>query len=227
VSGSINISAGELFDLIRPAVLVLSALISTWVLASARKRFPFTVALLWALATFFLTPVVFPIYLLVLIIRRGIPSQRQLRLRIIIPLAYGLLLMAAIGLYLYKQNSGVDVHLAQAAYAKLRGNRATTIAEYRKALLEDNDPHTRKLLGIELFEAGYWTEALSELRRAEHDGEQDDLMIFRIAGLLDVIGQPNQARLEYKRFLESPLCTEALPDRRCEIARGLMEKPLQ
>lgn len=227
MSRSINISAGELFDLIRPAVLVLSALISTWVLASARKRFPSTGALLWALATFFLTPVVLPIYLLVLIVRRGIPSQRQLRLRMIIPLAYALLLMAAIGLYLYRQNSGVDVHLARAAYAKLSGNRATTIAEYREALLEENDPHTRKLLGVELFEAGYWTEALSELRRAEHDGEQDDMMIFRIASLLDAIGQPNQAKLEYKRFLESPMCTQLVPEQPCEAAKGIVEETSQ
>ena len=108
--------------------------------------------------------------------------------------------------------------------AKIRGNRSDTIAEYRQALLEENDPHTRKLLGIELFEAGYWTEALSELRKAEHDGERDDLVIFRIASLLDGIGQPNQAKLEYQRFLESPLCVNSPPDRRCETAKKLLEK---
>ena len=87
--------------------------------------------------------------------------------------------------------------MARAAYAKIRGNRVRSIAEYRAALLEQDDPHTRKLLGIELFEAGYLTEALAELRRAERDGEKDDLVILRIASLLEALGQPHQARLEY------------------------------
>jgi hypothetical protein len=224
VSPQINISAGELFDLIRPAVLILSALLSIWVLASARKRFSFLIALLWAAATFFLTPIVLPLYLVVLLFRRGMPLSRQPRWRLVVPLAYGLVAVGGIALYLHNQNRGVDVHLARAAYAKIRGNHADAIAQYRAALKEGDDPHIRKLLGVELFESGRWTEALSELRRAEHGGEQDDLVILRIGSLLDALDQPHQARLEYQRFILSPLCTQPVPDWRCETARTLLEK---
>ncbi|HKR61072.1 MAG TPA: hypothetical protein VJS64_15235 [Pyrinomonadaceae bacterium] len=218
----INISAGD-FELIKPAVLFLSALLSTWVFASARKRFSFLVALLWALASFFLTLIVLPLYLIVLLGRRG-TSHRQVSWKLIAPLIYALLVIAGISFYLYKQSRGVDVHLARAAHAKLRGNHLKAIAEYRAALREEDDPHTRKLLGIELFESDQWTEALSELRRAERDGEQDDLVILRIASLLDTLGQPNQAQLEYRRFLESPLCTQPATDRRCETVRRQLNK---
>ena len=224
MSRQINISAGELFELIRPAVLILSALLSTWVLASARKRFSFSTALSWATATFFLTPVVFPIYLLVLLFRREASVHGQIPRRVLIPLAYGIVVVGGIAAYLYDQNRGVDVHLARATYAKLRGNHVAAIAQYRAALLEQDDPHTRKLLGVELFEAGYWTEALSELRRAEAEGERDDLVILRIGSLLDALGLPNQARLEYQRFLMSPLCMQPVPDRRCETAQSLLDK---
>ena len=44
-------SAGQLFDLIMPAALAASALISTWVLASARKRFRLHYALALAMGT--------------------------------------------------------------------------------------------------------------------------------------------------------------------------------
>lgn len=216
----LNISAGELFDLIRPAVLFLSGIISTLVFANARKHFSFSSALLWSVATFFLTPIVLPIYLIVLLVRRPAAAPRPLRWKVIAPLIYGLLISGGIALYLYDQGRGVDVHLARAAHAKLRGNRAKTIAEYKAALALEDDPHTRKLLGDELFKAGRWNEALSEFRLAEQRGEPDDLMILRIAGLLNALNQPGQARLEYKRFLESSLCLQAVPDERCEVARG-------
>ena len=223
----INISAGELFELIRPAVLILAALLSTWVLWNARKRFSFPIALLWAGATFLLTPIIFPLYLIVIIIRRRTPFSREVRWKFLVPLVYGILLLSGIALYLYNQDRGVDVHLARAAHAKIRGNHFAAIDEYRAALREENDPHIRKLLGIELFEAGYWTEALGELRRAEDAGERDDLVILRIASLLDAIGLPNQAKLEYQRFLMSPLCTQPVPDRRCETAKTALSKPTE
>lgn len=216
---TINISAGELFDLIRPAVLVLSALTSTLVFASARKHFSFFIALFWALATLFLTLIVLPLYLVVILTRRGTDATRPLRWRVAGPLIYGLLITGGIGLYLFSEGRGADAHLAKAAHAKIRGNRAKTIAEYRAALAVEDDPHTHKLLGFELFAAGNWTEALSELRRADQRGEPDDLMILRIAALLDVLNQPGQARLEYQRFLESSSCLQPVPDNGCEIAR--------
>jgi hypothetical protein len=81
------------------------------------------------------------------------------------------------------------------------------------------------LLGLELIESGYWTEALGELRQAEDEGEPDDLVIFRIASLLDLLKLPGQAQVEYKRFLESDLCIQPLPDRRCETARSRIQEP--
>jgi hypothetical protein len=219
----IKISAGELFELIKPAVLILSALLSTWVFISARRRFSFLFALLWALASFFLTPIVLPLYLMVLLFRRGI-IHRQLRWKLLAPLAYALFMLAGVGVYLRQQNQGVDFHLARAEHSKLRGNRTETIAEYRAALLEQDDPHTRKLLGIELYESGYWTESLGELRKAEQEGESDDLVIFRIATLLDLLNLTSQAQLEYKRFLESGSCVQPLPDLQCESARKRIQE---
>ena len=225
MSLKIDISASDL-EWIRPAVLILSALISTWVLASARKRFSLLVAFLWALASLLFTLIVLPIYLFVLLTRRG-AVQRQTRWRLALPLAYVLVLIGGITIYLYHERHGADSHLAQAAYAKLRGKRERAIAEYRAALIEEDNPHTRELLGVELFEAGHWTEALAELRRAENEGEGDSLSILRIAGVLQAINLPNQATLEYQRFLESPLCLEAAPDSHCEAARNLLEKGLK
>lgn len=92
-------------------------------------------------------------------------------------------------------------------------------SQYRAALRDNDDPHTHKLLGIELGAAGYWTDALSELRLAERGGEPDDLSIFRIANLLAVLNLPNQARLEYQRFLNSGACLQNPPDSLCETAR--------
>jgi hypothetical protein len=219
-----KISAGEFFDLIKPAMLVLSALFSTWIFANARKHFSFVVALLWAVATFFLTPIVLPIYLIILLLRRGHEVNKNVRWRVVLPFAYGIVIAAGISLYLMNEGKGADAELARAAYAKLRGNRPETIAAYRAALREKDDPHTRKLLGVELYESGSWTEALGELRKAEQEGEPDDLLIMRIGRLLDVLNQPNQARLEYRRFLESGSCLQPLPDSQCESARRRMQE---
>lgn len=219
MSPLINISAGELFELIRPGVLFLSALLSTWVFASARKRFSFYVALIWALATLFLPPVVLPLYLVALLIRRGSKLRFNRRLRIAAPLIYAGVVIGGIGFYEYVENRGVDVHLARGAHAKVRGIHGKTIAEYRAALRLNDDPHTHKLLAIELGELGYWTEALSELRLAERGGEPDDFIAYRIGRLLDSLNQPNQANLEYQKFLSSGVCSQGLPDSYCEAAK--------
>ena len=62
-----NMSAGQLFDLIMPAAFALSALLSTWVLASARKRFQLLQAFGLAIGTLFLPLIVFPLYLAVML----------------------------------------------------------------------------------------------------------------------------------------------------------------
>lgn len=65
------ISAGELFELTRPAAFALSALISTWVLASARRQgFSLYAVLAWALTTLFYPLIILPIYIIVRAARR-------------------------------------------------------------------------------------------------------------------------------------------------------------
>ncbi len=228
-----NISAGESFDLIRPAVLVLSALVSIWVVVSARKRFTLYLATAWALGTLVFPLIVFPLYLIARFVRkRRVPasdsedarldasaSRSTLKWRIAAPLTYAAVILSAIGVYLYRDHQSVDAHLARAAQARVSGDRGRTIAEYRAALKNDNNPHTHKLLAIELADAGYFTEGLSEFYLAEQGGEPDSLISFRVAKLLDSLQQASRARLEYQRFLQSTVCTQALPDNRCDAAR--------
>ncbi|MCA1573013.1 MAG: hypothetical protein LC770_00420 [Acidobacteria bacterium] len=227
-----DISAGEFFELIRPAVLVLSALASIGVLTSARRRFVNYVAIGWALGTLFFPLITLPLYLIARFIlqrseppahagaeeRKTFSSSPAPSWRIAIPLVYAAVVLSLIAFYLYWDHQSVDSHLARAAQAKLSGKRGGTIDEYRAALKLEANPHTRKLLAIELADTGDWTGALFELRKAEQDGETDDLMAFYIATLLDSLNLPNQATLEYQRFLESRACTQPLPDKRCSGA---------
>ncbi|MBA2526768.1 MAG: hypothetical protein H0V18_13450 [Pyrinomonadaceae bacterium] len=229
-----DISAGGFFELIRPAVLVLSALASIWVLASARRhRFLTYVAIGWALGTLFFPLITLPLYLIALFIRRrseqttnrGVEAGNTFSSSaapsrpVVIPLAYAAVVLSLIGFYLYWDYQSVDGHLARAVQAKLSGKRGGTIDEYRAALKLEDNPHTRKLLALELADTGDWTGALFELRMAEQGGEVDDLMAFYIATLLDSLNLPNQATLEYQRFLESRVCTQPVPEERCSQAR--------
>ena len=92
-------SAGELFELVMPAAYVASALLSTWVLASARKRFELHFAFALALTTLFLPVVIFPLYLAVIIWRKADkPPQRW---RYVLPLLYLTIVLLAIGFYVY------------------------------------------------------------------------------------------------------------------------------
>lgn len=155
--------AGELFDLIRPFVLVVSALVSVWVLASARKRFPVYVAFAWALGTLFLPLVVFPLYLsVVLLWRREVRARRW---RVLLPVAYGVVVIGVIALEFYVDRQSVDAHLARAAEAKLVDDHATVIREYRRALELEENAHTRKLLGVALENAGRMVEAKVEFEK--------------------------------------------------------------
>jgi hypothetical protein len=162
-------SAGQLFDLIAPAVFAISALISTWVLASARKRFQLQYALGLALATLFFPLIVLPVYLVIIMWREKIgPPQRW---RYALPLIYTTMTLTAVGTYFYLDSRTVDAHLARATQAKLVYDTNTAIREYRQALALEDDPHTHKLLAIELANAGYVSEAISEFRLAERGGE--------------------------------------------------------
>jgi Flp pilus assembly protein TadD len=78
-----------------------------------------------------------------------------------------------IGVYFYFDSRSVDAHLARAAQAKLVDDSNTAIREYREALKREDDPHTRKLLAIELVNAGQISEAIEEFRLAEPCEPQD------------------------------------------------------
>lgn len=216
-----NISAGELFDLIMPAAFVLAALISTWVLASARKRFSLLSAIAFAVATLFLPLIVFPLYLAVIIWRKKIGPPKKWRYAL--PLLYAALVLAAIGVFYYFDSRSVDAHLARATRAKLTEDRTTAIHEYREALALEDNPHTRKLLAIELADAGELNAAVSEFRLAQQGGEQDDAIYYRVGLLLERLNQTSEAQREFQNFVSSVTCTRI--DTRCEDARNKLTQP--
>ena len=213
-------SAGEVFDLIRPAVNLISALISTWVLTSARRRFRFWQALSWAVATFFLPLVVVPLYLVALLMWRK-PKIQSVKWRFLVPLLFLTMLLASLAFYTYVSERPVDTHLTRAALAKVNSDTTTAIREYREALKLEDSPHTHKLLAAELENTGYLMEAITEFRTAELGGEPDDTIHFRLGILMDKIGHPGESLLEFKKFVMSDTCLQV--DARCEAARRIIE----
>jgi tetratricopeptide (TPR) repeat protein len=209
-------SAGQLFDLIMPAAFVISALLSTWVLASARRRFQLHYAFAFAAGTLFLTLIVFPLYLATMLWRPK--REPPAKWRYALPLVYAVITLSAIGVYFYFDTRSVDAHLARATQAKLVEDTNGAIREYRKALALEDNPHTRKLLAIELAYAGNVTEAISEFQLARERGEPDDSISFRLGVLLERMNLTSQAKLEYERFLLSETCLHEEP--LCEVARG-------
>ena len=216
----LDMSAGELFDLIRPTLLIIAALLSTWVLFSARKRFPLFAALAWALGTLFFPLIVLPTYLVAILLWRR-PTRSPSR-PLVLPLSYALIVTAAVGLYFYHDSQTIDAHLARATQAKLVEDEGTVIREYRRALELEDSPHTRKLLAVQLMQAGYLTEAISEFRLAQQGGEPDDLIHFYLGLLFERLDHHGQAELEFAEFLLTETCRA--PDKACESARSRLEE---
>ena len=214
-------SAGELFELIMPAAFAASAILSTFVLASARKRFSFLNALVIALATLFLPLIVFPIYLATMFWRKSIGPPRKWRYTL--PLIYAAILLLGIGAFYYFDSRSVDAYLARAERAKLVDDYAAAIGEYRGALALEENPHTRKLLAIQLMQAGQLTEAVSEFRLAQQGGEPDDAIHYHLGKLLQRLNQTEQAKLEFQSFLITNTCLQLDP--RCEEARTRLGRP--
>lgn len=221
----------------RPVAWMLSALVSAWVLASTRRRgLRLYAVILWTLSTLLLPLVVLPIYL---IVNAGLrrrerdgqtlsarkesaaaqDSNRAWTARIIWPSLYLILLLGLMSLYFYRDYRSLDAHLWRANNAKLRGPHEKVIAEYRAALQLEDDPHTHKLLAIELAAAGRAEEALLEFRAAERGGEPDLQLPFYIGLALDAMGRESEAISEYKRFTDGPACAQALPVATCATAR--------
>jgi Flp pilus assembly protein TadD len=95
------------------------------------------------------------------------------------------------------------------------------IREYNRALALENNPHTHKLLALELMQAGYLGDAISEFRLAEQGGEPDDSIHYYLGILLERIDQNGQARLEFEKLLLTQTCQTADP--LCESARSRLE----
>lgn len=208
-------SAGEFFELIRPIVFAISILLSAWVLASARKRFSSLIAFAWAIGTLLLPLVVLPVYLSVILIWHW--PARSRRWRWLLPFAYGAILLAGLGMFLNYESTTADDYLARATRAKLIDDHTTAISEYRRALTIENDAHIHKLLAMELMQAGYLTEAVSEFRLAQQGGEPDDFIHYYLGLLFDRLNLKGQAKLEFESFLVSTTCTQQ--ESKCDESR--------
>jgi len=209
-------SAGEMFDLIRPAATVLATLLSTWILASARRRFPLHYSFLWAGLAIFLPPVVIPIYLAALLIWH--PKRiEHVAHKFAVPIVYLVALLGIFAVYQYRDRRSVDSHLAEASFAKVSSDQLTAIAQYREALKVEDNAHTHKLLALSLMEAGDLNGAINEFRIAETAGEPDDTIHLHLGTLLDKLNRKDEATLEYQKFLMSKTCAE--PDKACDSAR--------
>lgn len=248
MSSEWQISAGELFELMRPVAWALSALISAFVFASTRKRrFRSYAVALWTLGTLFFPLIILPLYLIVL--ARARRSERTVEeaaqqtkavaakrpgtytaspaWRRILPILYLVAVLSLIALFFYRDYWSLDAHLWRANNAKLRGPHEKVINEYRAALRLEDNPHTHKLLAIELAAEGRADEALAEFRAAERGGEPDDRIPYYMGMALDALKREPEAALEYKRFTGGPLCTQALPDMNCTAAQARIQSIAQ
>ena len=304
MGGRLQISVGDLSELLRPALFVLAALASACVLADARRRFGSYAAAAWALLALLFPAVVLPLYLAARMFKRrddpaaatttstdvattddetvGTPPAPEVKTppahdveaphtpgpealtahdaeaasvndvkvettpatggetdddspstlarararavaalkREALPLVYlgAVLLVGA--LYFYLDHASFDAHFARARQAKLYNQRERTVREFRAALRVSEDAHTRKLLGVELAEAGLWEEALAEFRAAARGGEPDDSLAYREAFALENLNRTAEAADAYRRFLQTQLCTRRDPDQLCAAARS-------
>ena len=145
----------------------------------------------------------------------------------VLPLAYACALLLAGAVYFYRDYKSFDAHLARAANARLLNRRDAAIREYRAALRLTDDPHTHKLLAIQLAEAGQTEAALTEFRAAERGGELDELLTFRIASALDALGRNVEAEDEFRKFLQGSLCTREPRAAHCEGAAARLGQTTQ
>jgi tetratricopeptide (TPR) repeat protein len=225
-----KVSAGQLFELMLPLSFALTALLSTWVLMSARRHlFGAATVTLWTLGTLFFPLIILPLYLVARSFRRRdeneerAPSQ-ALPWRRTLPLLYLATLLSLYALYFYIDSRGAEAHLMRANQARVRGQREQVIEEYRAALRVEDDAHTHNLLAKEYSAAMRYDEALREFRTAERMGEIDEELSFNIAVSLDLLNHSAEAVPEYERFLNDSLCREMPYDVRCVAARQRVAK---
>ncbi len=219
-----NLSASEIFDLIRPVITVVSALVSTCVLVSAQKRYALYQAFAWAIATFFFPLIALPLYLTC-----NLFWKRHLKKRNGKRFAIGALYLATtliiFGSYTYVESHTVDACLSRAAFAKVSSDYKRAIAEYRQALKLEDTPHNHKLLAEALQDAGEYKEAITEFRAAESGGEPDDGIHLHLGILLDKENQKEPAIVEFERYANSKTCLQL--DNWCDEARQRIAKARQ
>lgn len=143
------------------------------------------------------------------------PFKRMKLRQLALPMLYAAVLCTAGTLYFYLDYRSVEARLARAERWKLYARPGQVIREYRSALASEENPHTRKLLGLELATGGKWEEALAEFQAAEHGGEPDDKLFFNIGSALDELGRPSEAAARYRQFLQSAACRPPHPEPLC------------
>ncbi|MGB8509041.1 MAG: tetratricopeptide repeat protein [Pyrinomonadaceae bacterium] len=141
-----------------------------------------------------------------------------------LPLLYAALLIAPGMLYFLRDYRMIDAHLARAHRAELHKRTDSAIREYRAALRLEDDPHTHKLLGLQLYGAGRDEAALAEFDAAQHGGEPDALLAYHIASTLDSLGRSLEAGIKYEEFLTTSPCTNMPADAHCEVARSRLNE---
>ncbi len=236
-----QISVGRLSDVLLPALVAFAIACSAWVLADARRRALARPALVaWTLGTLVLPFTVLPLYLLARLWSRATaradpdapttqPTQPlTTRLRACLARHAPTLLYAAVvaliaALYFAHDYRSLDARLARASDANLHGWHDRAAREYRAALQLVDDPHTHKLLALELVALQQWDAALVELRAAERGGEPDAVLPYHIANALDALDHREEASNEYQKFLAGDSCTQPTPDGRCARARGRLQ----
>lgn len=297
MGGRLQISVGDLSELLRPFLFLLAALASACVLADARRRFTAYAAAAWTLLALLFPAVVLPLYLAARIFKRRAdhndepttstddetadatpatdfktqpatdvetshpliletPTTRDVETettattddevddsppalararagawaalkRAVLPLVYFVAVLLVGALYFYLDYASFDAHFTRARQAKLYNQRDRTVREFRAALRVREDAHTRKLLGMELAEAGRWEEALAEFRAASRGGEPDDRLVYREALALETLNRPAEAADAYQRFLQTQLCSRPDPDPPCADARSRLNSLAQ
>jgi len=104
----------------------------------------------------------------------------------------------------------------------LRSEKKRKKKSRKEALKLEDNPHTHKLLALSLMEVGYTTEAITEFRTAELQGEEDDNIHYYLGVLLERINMKAQSIEELKTFAISETCLQI--DNRCEDARQRVAK---
>jgi hypothetical protein len=149
----------------------------------------------------------------------GVPAGGPRAWRKFVPtLLYAAALACAGAVYFYADYQSFDARLARAERAKLYRRPEEAMREYRAALRLREDANTRKLLGLELLQAGRAAEALDEFAAAARDAAPDETLDFHAGAAFEALARRAEAAARYRQFLNGRLCARARPSPLCENA---------